>query len=114
MVLAECIAQISFSYNGVSGCVFIKKGDARKLYPILDESIALICTHPPYANIIRYSEGFLLTRRFPFASQSSNGSSKIVLKISMIFFPCICFIVHFAPSGKTNACFIDPSKESLR
>lgn len=32
------------------------KGDARKLEFISDESIDLICTHPPYANIIKYSE----------------------------------------------------------
>lgn len=33
----------------------IKLGDARKL-DLPDESIDLICTHPPYANIIQYSE----------------------------------------------------------
>ncbi len=33
----------------------IKQGDARKLN-LLDHSIDLICTHPPYANIIKYSE----------------------------------------------------------
>lgn len=32
------------------------KGDARKLDFIPDESIDLVCTHPPYANIIKYSE----------------------------------------------------------
>lgn len=36
--------------------VFIKQGDARNLYFIKDESIDLICMHPPYANIIRYSK----------------------------------------------------------
>ncbi len=30
-------------------------GDARKL-PLGDESIDLVCTHPPYADIIHYSE----------------------------------------------------------
>ncbi len=34
----------------------ILKGDARKLDFLKDESIDLICTHPPYANIINYSE----------------------------------------------------------
>lgn len=32
-------------------------GDASKLYQISDESIDLICTHPPYAGIIKYSKG---------------------------------------------------------
>ena len=34
----------------------ISLGDARTL-DLPDESIDLICTHPPYANIIQYSEG---------------------------------------------------------
>lgn len=34
----------------------IFQGDARNLTSIADESIDLICTHPPYADIIRYSE----------------------------------------------------------
>jgi DNA modification methylase len=32
-------------------------GDARNLYFIPDNSIDLICTHPPYSNIIKYSQG---------------------------------------------------------
>jgi len=32
-------------------------GDARNLHFIGDESIDLVCTHPPYANIIKYSDG---------------------------------------------------------
>lgn len=35
---------------------FIGKCDARHLYIIKDESIDLICTHPPYVNIIKYSK----------------------------------------------------------
>lgn len=38
------------------GKVYIKSGDARNLCFVPDESIDLICTHPPYANIIEYSE----------------------------------------------------------
>ncbi len=34
----------------------ILQGDARKLSSVADESIDLICTHPPYADIIHYSE----------------------------------------------------------
>lgn len=34
-----------------------QKGDARNLDFIPDDSIDLICTHPPYANIIKYSDG---------------------------------------------------------
>lgn len=40
-----------------NGKVYIRKGDARRLKGIPDKSIDLICTHPPYANIIHYSEG---------------------------------------------------------
>jgi len=38
------------------GQVTIIQGDARNLNFIEDKSIDLICTHPPYANIIRYSD----------------------------------------------------------
>lgn len=33
----------------------IKKRDARNLWDIKDNTIDLICTHPPYGNIIKYS-----------------------------------------------------------
>lgn len=36
--------------------MFIQKGDARNLDFVKDESIDLICTHPPYVNIIKYSD----------------------------------------------------------
>lgn len=36
--------------------IFIKKGSATELSFIKDSSIDFICTHPPYANIIRYSK----------------------------------------------------------
>lgn len=39
-----------------SGDVQIVRGDARNLCFIHDESIDFVCTHPPYANIIQYSE----------------------------------------------------------
>ena len=36
--------------------IFTKQGNANNLSFIKDESIELICTHPPYADIIRYSK----------------------------------------------------------
>lgn len=39
--------------------IFTKHGNAKNLSFIKDESINLICTHPPYANIIQYSECIL-------------------------------------------------------
>lgn len=36
--------------------IFTKQGNANNLSFIRDESIDLICTHPPYANIIKYSK----------------------------------------------------------
>lgn len=46
---------ISFEREGC-GEVEVHVGDARHLEFINDESIDLICTHPPYSNIIKYSE----------------------------------------------------------
>lgn len=54
--LERCREKIVFDYEPAKGKVYIKKGDARKLDFIPNESIDLICTHPPYANIIQYSD----------------------------------------------------------
>ena len=35
----------------------VKIGDAQNLENVKDESIDLIATHPPYADIIKYSDG---------------------------------------------------------
>ena len=37
--------------------IFTRNGNATDLHFIKDSSIDLICTHPPYANIIKYSKG---------------------------------------------------------
>lgn len=56
IALDRCRKKINFEHEGANGKVFIHKGDARHLDFIPDGSIDLICTHPPYANIIQYSE----------------------------------------------------------
>jgi DNA modification methylase len=56
VALDRCKEKTDFTYDGASGKVHLHKGDARKLDFIKDNSIDLICTHPPYANIIQYSE----------------------------------------------------------
>ncbi len=55
VALDRCKDKTNFDWDSESK-VYIKKGNARNLDFISDESIDLICTHPPYANIIRYSE----------------------------------------------------------
>lgn len=47
---------LRYSNEGANGKVYLKKGDARDLSFIKDEPVDLICTHPPYADIIKYSE----------------------------------------------------------
>lgn len=54
--LSRCHEKVDFEYENAKGKVYIRKGDARNLNFIKDDSIDLICTHPPYANIIQYSE----------------------------------------------------------
>jgi DNA modification methylase len=49
-----CKSAVDFDQG--CGKVNIKQGDARNLNFIEDEQIDFICTHPPYANIIQYSE----------------------------------------------------------
>lgn len=57
IALERCKEKTSFEYDGADGKVYIRKCDARNLNFIQNESIDLICTHPPYADIIKYSEG---------------------------------------------------------
>ena len=54
--LERCREKVNFECENANGNVQIIKGDARNLDFIKNDSIDLICTHPPYANIIQYSE----------------------------------------------------------
>ncbi len=55
IALDRCKEKTDFEWEN-AGKVYIHKGDARDLHFIPNESIDLIATHPPYANIIQYSE----------------------------------------------------------
>ena len=56
LALNRCNEKVDFEHEGANGKVFIKKGDARNLDFLDNESIDFVCTHPPYENIIKYSE----------------------------------------------------------
>ena len=52
-----CKEAIDFKRDGFEmGKVNLRNGDAKDLSFIKNDSIDFICTHPPYANIIQYSE----------------------------------------------------------
>lgn len=53
--LKRCQEKCDFDYE-TNAKVYLKQGDARNLGFIPSEGIDFICTHPPYANIIKYSE----------------------------------------------------------
>ncbi|MDR2538741.1 MAG: methyltransferase domain-containing protein [Bifidobacteriaceae bacterium] len=53
--LSKCKEKITFETQGEAK-VDIRQGDARRLDFLEGASIDLICTHPPYADIIKYSE----------------------------------------------------------
>ena len=57
VALERCKEKIDFDYEAAKGRVELHKGDARNLDFISDDSIDFVCTHPPYANIIKYSDG---------------------------------------------------------
>lgn len=57
VALARCKDKTTFEHESANGKVYIHKGDARHLDFVPDSSIDLVCTHPPYADIIHYSEG---------------------------------------------------------
>ena len=56
IALDRCKEKTNFDYDGANGKIYLRKGDARNLNFIHDKSVDLICTHPPYANIINYSD----------------------------------------------------------
>lgn len=53
--LRRCKEKCNFALPN-TGLVKLYRGDARKLNFLPNDSIDLICTHPPYANIISYSK----------------------------------------------------------
>ncbi|MFI3243180.1 MAG: DNA methyltransferase [Akkermansia sp.] len=55
VALERCREKCDFPWEN-AGQVYLKKGDARNLSFIASDSVDFICTHPPYANIIEYSE----------------------------------------------------------
>ena len=56
IAIQRCKEKVDFEYKQSNSKVIFKKGDARNLFFLENESIDLICTHPPYANIINYSD----------------------------------------------------------
>ncbi|ODM27327.1 DNA methylase N-4 [Clostridium sp. Bc-iso-3] len=51
------IAKNKLSFELKNSCPqYVLEGDARNLSSISSNSVDLICTHPPYSNIIRYSK----------------------------------------------------------
>ncbi|MFA7543160.1 MAG: DNA methyltransferase [Candidatus Cloacimonadaceae bacterium] len=56
LALQRCREKVDFQHDGANGNVYIHKADARNLDIIPDEKIDLICTHPPYADMIKYSK----------------------------------------------------------
>lgn len=47
---------LQFRYD-TNSKIFVRNGNAMNLHFIKDSHIDFICTHPPYANIIKYSKG---------------------------------------------------------
>lgn len=86
VALARCREKINFEHSGANGKVYLYKGDARTLDFIKDSSIDLICTHPPYADIIKYSEDIeadlshLKVKDFLIAMRDVAAESYRVLK----------------------------------
>lgn len=78
-------ANLNFTYNEDIK-IHTRKCDARNLSFIKDESIDFICTHPPYANIIKYSNdivqdiSLLNNQEFVFEMNRVASESFRVLK----------------------------------
>jgi DNA modification methylase len=57
IALERCRDKVDFEHETAKGTVTIINGNAANLDFIKDSSIDFICTHPPYADIIKYSDG---------------------------------------------------------
>jgi DNA modification methylase len=55
LAIARCNEKCAFERDN-TGKIVIRKGDARNLDFLPSDTMDLICTHPPYANIIKYSK----------------------------------------------------------
>lgn len=60
VALQRCKEKVDFQYERADGKVYLYKADARNLDFIPNEKIDLICTHPPYADMIKYSKDLKL------------------------------------------------------
>lgn len=76
IAVERCRKKTDFEHEGANGKVNIHKGDARNLDFIRDESIDLICTHPPYADMIKYSK----ILEFDIPADLSNCEGAIFLE----------------------------------
>ncbi len=108
VALRCCKEKTNFKHEGANGKVYIRKGDARKLDFIPDKSIDLICTHPPYANIIKYSDGIegdlsnLNTRNFLEEMKKVALESYRILKNGR-------FCVILIGDTRQNSCMVPMS-----
>jgi DNA modification methylase len=85
VALELCKIKTDFEYFN-AGKVIIRQGDARDLNILQDGCVDFICTHPPYADIIHYSEdipgdmSLLDVRGFLAAMESVASECRRVLK----------------------------------
>jgi DNA modification methylase len=83
--LERCREKTAFDYEN-AGQVYIKKGDARNLDFVPNSSVDFVCTHPPYADIIHYSDdidgdlSLLPVKQFLEQMQAVASESYRVLK----------------------------------
>ena len=93
VALERCKEKTAFDYPK-AGKVYIKQGDARKLDFIPDGNIDFVCSHPPYADIIKYSDdgendlSHLSVKAFLQEMQAVAAESYRVLKKD-----CFCAIL---------------------
>ena len=94
-----CRKKTAFEYPD-AGQVCIMQGDARQLHFVPAKSIDLICTHPPYADIIRYSNGLI-------DDLSSLGMKDFLLQMKKVAKECF----RVLKSGKYCAILIGDTRK---
>jgi len=86
IALERCRVKTSFECKN-GGHVYIKQGDARYLDFIPDMSIDFICTHPPYADMVKYSDSIA-------GDISSFGVDDFLIEMNAVASECHRVLKH--------------------
>lgn len=110
--LIRCEKKIKFDVGEKK--VEIRRADARNLEFIKNESVDFICTHPPYANIIKYSdelEGDISLMDYESFLEAMGQVAKEAFRVLKKYKYCAFVIGDIRQNGSVRHLGFDTMKE---